>query len=140
MHSFTILLSMFVMIISTLASPITTTSAVSHANALQRRMSGKYMTFYYPTDSDGGSKGALGNCGWANSNSDLVIAIPTSKYGNGDRCGDKVQITAGGKSLTVTIADSCPPCDSNHIDVSPAVFKHFAPESAGEYAIDFTYL
>lgn len=81
----------------------------------------------------------LGACGWTNSESDAVIAIGGGLYDKtrpspsapSSLCGKRVKISYKGKSTTAKIVDYCGGCKVNDIDMSPAVFKHFAPKSKG---------
>ncbi|KAG8879355.1 hypothetical protein FRB97_001740 [Tulasnella sp. 331] len=132
MPHFAALFCLSVIAMLVVASPIATpiNADTPRTNALERR-GGEYMTFFYP---------GLGNCGWTNSNDDLIIAVPTSTYDGGKHCGAEVRITdKSGKSLTVTVADRCPDCEPGHIDASPGVFTYFASESKGVCDISITY-
>ncbi|KAI0287944.1 expansin family protein [Russula brevipes] len=75
----------------------------------------------------------LGNCGWTNKGSDLIVAISKGFYDQtgGSNCGKHVQINSGGKTVTAQIVDSCPGCGPNDLDMSRALFQHFAPLSVG---------
>ncbi|KAJ9101823.1 hypothetical protein QFC21_003162 [Naganishia friedmannii] len=72
----------------------------------------------------------LGHCGGWSTDDELVVAIPTSLYNQngGSNCGQKVSITntKNGKNVIATVADSCPPCDGNSLDLSPAAFNAIA--------------
>jgi expansin (peptidoglycan-binding protein) len=45
--------------------------------------------------------------------------------------GVLVQVSYGGKSITVPVKDMCPSCDAEHIDLSQAAFKRLAPLEKG---------
>ncbi len=45
--------------------------------------------------------------------------------------GISVQVTYGGKTLTLPVADKCPTCDAGHIDLSQPAFAEFAPLGTG---------
>ncbi|MFE4654893.1 cysteine/serine endopeptidase inhibitor [Streptomyces sp. NPDC056707] len=45
--------------------------------------------------------------------------------------GVSVQVTYGGKTITVPVADMCPSCDAEHVDLSQTAFEKLAPLSVG---------
>ncbi|WP_063836095.1 cysteine/serine endopeptidase inhibitor [Actinacidiphila yeochonensis] len=45
--------------------------------------------------------------------------------------GISVQVTYGGRTLTLPAADKCPSCDATHIDLSQPAFAEFAPLGTG---------
>ncbi|WP_435134922.1 cysteine/serine endopeptidase inhibitor [Actinacidiphila sp. bgisy144] len=45
--------------------------------------------------------------------------------------GISVQVSYGGKTITVPVADKCPTCDASHIDLSEPAFTEFAPTGTG---------
>lgn len=70
--------------------------------------------------------GVAGNCGTVHQDSDIIAAMNTAEFSM-DICGKKVKITTpAGKSLTVTVADSCPGCNPNSIDLSTGAFQALA--------------
>ena len=84
-------------------------------------------TFFY-------QNGVAGACGTVHSDSDLIAAMDSERYGSGSLCGQQVTITNtdNGKSVTVTIADECPTCtNGNSIDLSTGAFDQIADESSG---------
>lgn len=46
-------------------------------------------------------------------------------------CGDSVKLQYQGKTVYATAVDECPPCENNHLDVSPGVFQQFADLGVG---------
>ena len=47
-------------------------------------------------------------------------------------CGRQMTVTsADGKSVTVTVADTCPSCAVGSVDLSPAAFSVLADQSVG---------
>jgi hypothetical protein len=93
---------------------------------LARRSNDGDLTFY-----DVG----LGACGWTNTDSQMVVAISKDLMGaqsNGNpKCGKKIKVSYGGKSIVVEVVDKCMGCKINDLDLSPAAFSALAPESAG---------
>ncbi|KAG8692523.1 hypothetical protein FRC09_011139, partial [Ceratobasidium sp. 395] len=73
-------------------------------------------------------KPGLGHCGGHNKDGDMIIALPTKAYGNGQWCGKKVKVTnkKNGKSVIATCVDSCPGCKAGDLDMSPQAFKGIA--------------
>ncbi|KAF8310642.1 hypothetical protein DL93DRAFT_2084203 [Clavulina sp. PMI_390] len=78
-------------------------------------------TYFYP---------GLGACGWYNKNSDYIVALSTKTYKK-SYCGKMITIIANGKTHTAKVVDACPGCAANSLDMSPALFTKFAPESVG---------
>jgi len=68
----------------------------------------------------------------------LFGAMNGQEYGNADACGACVQMSQGGRNVTVTIADSCrpengnPTCTSGHIDLSRGAFQQLTGQSTGD--------
>ncbi|KAF8262552.1 RlpA-like double-psi beta-barrel-protein domain-containing protein-containing protein, partial [Lactarius quietus] len=84
----------------------------------------------------------LGACGWTNSNSQLVVAMPLSLYeeNNGSNCGQMVEISYGGKTVKAEMVDNCPSCSDNDLDMSQATFKSLAPLSVGVIEISWQFV
>lgn len=107
--------------------------ATVSALPLQKRMSGT-ATFY---------QAGLGNCGWTNSGSDMIVALPTSMYAGGSHCGKKLTVTnqKTGKTQQATVADSCPTCGSSQdLDMSWGLFSALGgTENEGVFPISWSF-
>lgn len=80
----------------------------------------------------------LGACGQYSSDSDFIVALNAPQYGSGypgPECFKQVQISANGKTATATIMDLCPGCGYGDLDMSPALFNHFADPSVGVFQV-----
>jgi len=55
---------------------------------------------------------------------------------NNPICGLHLDITWGGKTLTVEVTDRCPGCAVRSLDMSKGAFEHFAPLSVGLLGMD----
>ncbi|GJJ09841.1 hypothetical protein Clacol_004065 [Clathrus columnatus] len=77
--------------------------------------------------------GVPGACGIVHQDSDFIIALPESQYNGGSHCGQSVTITdlGTGNTQTAVVADLCPGCIGDGIDMSVGLFTAFAPESVG---------
>ncbi|KAG2202634.1 hypothetical protein INT47_002066 [Mucor saturninus] len=90
----------------------------------------------------------LGSCGQTNTDTDFVAALNAPQMMNGANpnanpmCGKQIKITnpANGKSVTVKIVDTCPPCASGSVDLSPAAFGAIADLSAGRIKINWVFV
>ncbi|KAI9443493.1 expansin family protein [Lactarius indigo] len=126
-----ILVAFFAFTLSALAAPI---PVPDESQELDKRTThvGRG-TWYEP---------GLGNCGWTNNRNQLVVAMPKSLYdqNNGSNCGQMVQISYGGKSVTAKMVDSCPGCGGNDLDMSPATFGTLAPLSEGVIKVSWHFL
>lgn len=87
----------------------------------------------------------MGSCGQTNSDTELVVALNHIDMANGSnpnknpKCGKKINIFHGGKTVQATIVDTCPVCDKGAIDVSPAVFSKFADFDVGVLTASWDY-
>jgi expansin (peptidoglycan-binding protein) len=88
------------------------------------RSDGAHMTHY---------EVGLGACAWRNKPSDFVGALNSARYGSGEHCGQQIQIRANGKTATAQVVDECPGCEGDGLDLSDALFEHFAPSATGEF-------
>ncbi len=57
-------------------------------------------------------------------------------------CGRQMRVTAAdGKSVIVTVADTCPSCAVGSVDLSPSAFQQLAPLAVGRlHGISWTLL
>ena len=74
--------------------------------------------------------GGIGSCGQANPDSAFIVAISNAfQQGQspGPMCGRQISVRntgsndgvgGAGNAITVTVADTCPSCDQNHLDLS----------------------
>ncbi|KPV74110.1 uncharacterized protein RHOBADRAFT_54669 [Rhodotorula graminis WP1] len=99
--------------------------------------SGGIATFFY-------QHGVAGNCGNVNSDSTLLVALPTNTYAGGSHCGQYVQITrtATGQSIKALVADSCPTCNNDScLDLSWGAFSALGgTESMGVFDITWQFV
>ncbi|KAI9227586.1 MAG: RlpA-like double-psi beta-barrel-protein domain-containing protein-containing protein, partial [Piptocephalis tieghemiana] len=85
----------------------------------------------------------LGACGFTSKDSQMVAAVSGDLYGNNPNtspfCKKKARVSAGGKSITVTLVDKCPGCESTSLDLSSTAFvKLFNSTDAGKVPIKWT--
>ncbi|KAL9548871.1 hypothetical protein MBANPS3_005472 [Mucor bainieri] len=89
----------------------------------------------------------LGSCGQTNSNSEMVAALNAPQMQNAanpnhnPQCGKSIRVTnpANGKSVTVKIVDTCPPCSSGDVDLSPKAFAAIADMDLGRIPIKWDW-
>jgi len=124
-----ILVAFFTLTLSALAAPVP-----EEFQDLETRTTHTGRGTWYTT--------GLGNCGWTNTNSQFVVAMPQSLYeaNNGSNCGQMVQISYKGKTVEAEMVDSCPGCGGNDLDMSQATFEHFAPLSVGVIEIEWNFI
>ncbi|EMD39428.1 expansin-like protein [Gelatoporia subvermispora B] len=90
-------------------------------------------TFYQP---------GLGSCGITNTGADFIVAISSLIFDSfpgydgvnpttNPICNMMVTANYAGKSVTVTITDSCGDCEQFELDFSPAAFEQLADQSLG---------
>lgn len=99
-----------------------------------------------PAEKRGGRQGrgtwydtGLGACGWNNVNSDAVIALSPSVYAGGAHCGKTVTVTnvKTGAKATGTVADECPGCGVNDIDMTPGLFQQLGSLDEGVLTVSW---
>ncbi|KAK7447429.1 hypothetical protein VKT23_014139 [Stygiomarasmius scandens] len=81
--------------------------------------------------------GGRGACGAPLKNSDLVVALPESRYEGGKHCWKHIGIHYQGKYVEAVVSDMCPDCEWNHIDISEGTFQQLADLGTG--VIDVTW-
>lgn len=67
----------------------------------------------------------IGTCGKQSQNSDKVCALNAEDMGEGgsenEKCGKSIEVVGpSGKTVTVTVVDSCKTCKAGGLDLSPA--------------------
>ncbi|CAG8583873.1 11456_t:CDS:2 [Diversispora eburnea] len=91
----------------------------------------------------------LGACGKYNNDNELVCALPKAQFDpytpNGNpnkntKCGKRIKVTRGKKSVVVRVVDRCDGCKSGDIDLSPAAFKKLASLSVGRTKCSWKYV
>ncbi|GAA5810056.1 hypothetical protein MFLAVUS_003474 [Mucor flavus] len=90
----------------------------------------------------------LGSCGQVNTDDELVAALNAPQMMNGANpnnnpmCGRMIKVTnpATNKSVTVKIVDTCPPCVSGSVDLSPAAFSAISNLDVGRIKINWIYV
>ncbi|CAO3587696.1 unnamed protein product [Absidia cylindrospora] len=110
----------------TLVTALVSFAMLVQAAPIEKRNSGS--ATYYDV--------GLGSCGNTNSNSEMVAALSSSIM-NKSKCGKSINIKSPKGSVTVKVVDTCPGCDSNAIDLSPAAFKKLGDMNDGR--IDVTW-
>ncbi|GAA5894162.1 hypothetical protein JCM8208_002365 [Rhodotorula glutinis] len=77
----------------------------------------------------------LGACGTYSGAGDFMVAMNQAQYGDlgavSSWCFQTITITYGGKTANAQVLDACPGCPYGGLDMSPALFRHFADESVG---------
>lgn len=88
----------------------------------------------------------VGNCGKRSTDSEFVCAISQKMYNTladsysiSQYCGHMINVTHDGKTIQVKVVDSCPECDENHLDLSPAAFNSLADPVLGIIDIEWTW-
>lgn len=93
---------------------------------------------YYTQD------GNPGSCGNYNSDSSYIAAMPVAgSWGYNTKCGSQARVTNtnNGKSVTVTVADTCPGCTNGFsLDLSTAAFLAIAAEADGIVPISWSWV
>lgn len=103
---------------ATTTSKTTATTATTTATAKSGGLTGTNgKATYYTQD------GAAGSCGKVNPDSAMIVAMNAPQY-TSSACGKKLQITnlKTGKTAIATVADLCPGCARNSLDMSTGLF------------------
>ncbi|RCH79359.1 hypothetical protein CU098_005752 [Rhizopus stolonifer] len=111
----------------------TTSKASSSSSSTQYSGEG---TYYTPS---------LGSCGTQSSSTDLVAALNAVQMNNpanpnlNPTCGKYVNVKGPKGSVRVKIVDTCPPCASGDLDLSPTAFAEIGEIIAGRINITWTW-
>ncbi|KAL0579486.1 hypothetical protein V5O48_002528 [Marasmius crinis-equi] len=89
-------------------------------------------TWYQPN-------GGFGACGQKLQNSDMIVALPRGQYANGGKCGKHITVHYKNKSVNVKVADLCPGCGPNDVDLSEGAFKKLAGLDVGRIKVTWDY-
>ncbi|KAI8887564.1 hypothetical protein K501DRAFT_268656 [Backusella circina FSU 941] len=87
----------------------------------------------------------LGSCGITSKDTDLIAALNAPQMSNGANpnnnpiCGKKAKVKGPNGTVTVTIVDTCPPCKSGDLDLSPAAFGKIADFVDGRVNIEWSW-
>ncbi|KAI5898124.1 uncharacterized protein SCHCODRAFT_02611184 [Schizophyllum commune H4-8] len=92
----------------------------------------------------------LGACGWQSTDSDYIAAMSFTLFyswpgsegannGNGV-CGHTLEISRGGKSITVTVVDSCEACGPTDVDLSPSAFQALGSLDEGRVPVSWKWV
>ncbi|PWN41927.1 barwin-like endoglucanase [Ceraceosorus guamensis] len=113
---------------STVAILALSTVALASAAPVKRANSG-HATFFY-------QGGNAGSCGTAHSDSDAVVAISSAKH-DSSNCGKWITITntQTGQTTSAQIADTCPTCGTDDIDLSKGAFNKIGTTEEGEVPV-----
>ncbi|KAG1055437.1 hypothetical protein G6F43_002603 [Rhizopus delemar] len=94
-------------------------------------------TYYTPS---------LGSCGMQNNENELVAALNAPQMNNpanpnlNPTCGKYVNVTGPNKqTVRVKIVDTCPPCASGDLDLSPAAFAKIGELTQGRIPITWSW-
>ncbi|GAA5943983.1 hypothetical protein JCM3775_004731 [Rhodotorula graminis] len=92
-------------------------------------------TYYY-------QYGTAGSCGNVASDSDYVVALSYTQVDGGAHCGKKVQLTNtdNGKTVTATVADTCPGCAWGAVDLSEGAFLQLGTLDQGVIPLSWKFL
>lgn len=87
----------------------------------------------------------IGSCGKQNKNSEFVAALNTEQMGedgrNNPNCGKDIEVVGpSGKSVQVTVVDSCRTCKSGGLDLSPAAYEEIGDFSHGSVPIKWKFV
>ncbi|KAJ7154853.1 hypothetical protein C8R43DRAFT_1126241 [Mycena crocata] len=61
-------------------------------------------------------------CGTVIHDSDLAVAVSSSVFASGARCGDHVTVQFGGRSVVLKVVDECPICIASSIEMTQAAY------------------
>lgn len=123
---------------STKPTAVSTNHVSSHTTALTTQSTGTsnfigggVITYFF-------QNGVAGACGTVHQDTDMICALDSARYNNGEFCGREITIeandTTGQKRIiNVTVADECPTCkNSNSIDLSLGAFEQITATAIGE--------
>ncbi|KAF7341367.1 Barwin-like endoglucanase [Mycena venus] len=83
--------------------------------------------------------GAFGACGKPIQNSDFAVALSSANYAGGAHCGQTLTVQFQGRSIVVTVADLCPGCAANGIDLTEGAFAALADPAVGVIQVTWAF-
>ena len=85
--------------------------------------------------------GVAGSCGTVHGDGDFIVAMNAPQVNGGEFCGRSVSIrnTANGKSMTATVADTCPGCGYGSLDLSTGAFGALGSYDQGVLPISWSF-
>ncbi|KAL2810095.1 RlpA-like double-psi beta-barrel-protein domain-containing protein-containing protein [Aspergillus granulosus] len=98
------------------------------------------LTYYDP---------GLGSCGIMSTASEKICAVShvvfdaalnSTNPNTNPLCGLKLRIRRGEMTVDVAVVDRCPGCNTNDLDVSPAVFEELGDLAEGRVLVDWSWL
>ncbi|KAK9448178.1 RlpA-like double-psi beta-barrel-protein domain-containing protein-containing protein [Limtongia smithiae] len=118
-----------------------TSSAAAATTTTSSSTTGEYSgdgTYFSP---------GLGSCGETNSDTDYIVAISyilmdeasTGNSNTNPYCNKKITAYRDGKSVSVTVVDTCEGCAEYDLDFSPAAFDVLGEESEGRIPITWSW-
>ncbi|KAI8071051.1 RlpA-like double-psi beta-barrel-protein domain-containing protein-containing protein [Gongronella butleri] len=87
----------------------------------------------------------LGSCGQTDGDHDMIAALNAPQMGysanpnKNPNCGRYAQVKGPKGTVKVKIVDTCPPCKSGSLDLSPAAFAKIANLAAGRVPITWSW-
>ncbi|OBZ73955.1 Allergen Asp f 7 [Grifola frondosa] len=81
-------------------------------------------TFFYPSSPPGA-------CGVISVDTDHIVALSPSEFGDGTHCFQHIRAQFNGKSVDATVVDLCFDCRNGTIDLSPSAFGELSDLSVG---------
>ncbi|GAA5863060.1 hypothetical protein JCM8547_002785 [Rhodosporidiobolus lusitaniae] len=110
-------------------------SATSGSSATGVSFTGGTATHYSPSV-------GLGACGYLNADTEKVVALGWSRFGdlnnNAPDCDRTVTVKnlSNGKTVSAKVVDRCPGCDYNSLDMSPGAWDEISETLASDIAND----
>ncbi|KAI8335823.1 RlpA-like double-psi beta-barrel-protein domain-containing protein-containing protein, partial [Chlamydoabsidia padenii] len=80
----------------------------------------------------------MGSCGEESSDDEFVVALSPAIM-NHDLCGETIQVETDDGSVSARVVDTCPACDADSIDLSPAAFDEIGDRARGRVDITWSF-
>ncbi|KAJ7364647.1 RlpA-like double-psi beta-barrel-protein domain-containing protein-containing protein [Mycena albidolilacea] len=114
------------------AAPATTYTGTGkfpfNSSSKGRRLRISPATYYLPN-------GGTGACGTVLQNSDFILALGEGHWDDGAHCGETVTVGYNGASISVVVADRCPGCQGDNVDLSQGAMSALDPNWLNDGAI-----
>ena len=81
--------------------------------------------------------GAEGHCSIARPADDLYVALGKDQYAAATACGGYLDVTGPKGTVRVKIFDSCPGCETGHLDLSGTAFERIGNKTDGTIPITY---
>ncbi|KAJ7478349.1 RlpA-like double-psi beta-barrel-protein domain-containing protein-containing protein, partial [Mycena latifolia] len=83
--------------------------------------------------------GNYGVCGWPIGDYDYAVALSEANWAGGAHCGQDITVQYNGALINVVVADLCPGCAVDGIDLTLRAFETLADPDLGVIEVEWDF-